>query len=43
MQKTFRRTKRTLAQRNRLLKLRPVNHLEQQLFVWNVKLTQLAG
>lgn len=34
--------KRTLAQRNRLLKLRPVS-LEQQLFVWNIKLTQLAG
>lgn len=41
-QKTLTAYKRTLAQRNRLLKTKPVS-LEQQLFAWNVRLSQLAG
>jgi DNA replication and repair protein RecF len=41
-QKDLTAYKRTLAQRNRLLKTKPVS-LEQQLFAWNVRLSQLAG
>jgi DNA replication and repair protein RecF len=41
-QKDLTAYKRTLAQRNRLLKTKPTS-LEQQLFAWNVRLSQLAG
>lgn len=41
-QKDLTAYKRTLAQRNRLLKTKPAS-LEQQLFAWNVRLAQLAG
>ena len=41
-QKDLSAYKRTLAQRNRLLKIQPTS-LHQQLFAWNIKLTQLAG
>ena len=41
-QKDLTAYKRTLAQRNRLLKNKP-SSLEQQLFAWNVRLSQLAG
>lgn len=38
----LRRYKQTLAQRNALLKQRG-SHIEQQLFPWNLKLSQLGG
>ncbi len=41
-QKDLTAYKRTLAQRNRLLKTKPIS-LQQQLFAWNVRLAQLAG
>lgn len=41
-QKQLNNYKRTLAQRNRLLKLKPTS-LHEQLFAWNVRLCQLAG
>lgn len=37
-----RQYKRALSQRNALLKLEP-NHAEQQLFAWNVRLSELGG
>lgn len=42
MQKTLRSYNRTLAQRNRLLKNRPPD-IKNQIFVWDVRLSELAG